>query len=280
VQHHHAHIAACLAENGVDAPVIGLACDGTGYGEDGAVWGCEIMEASLAAYRRLGHLRYVPLPGGDLAASQTFRPAMAVLLDAFGAELDDALAQCRLCGDSEELRAVREQLEHNVNCPPSSSLGRWFDAVAGLAGVAKANDFEGQAPMLLESAIQNGIEAEYAFDIIDDDASAAFLIDLRPMTRQIVRDLADGQAKGVIAAKFHNTAVAMLLASAQLARRMTRLETVALSGGCFANRYLTVRLVGMLEREGFRVLRHQTIPCTDACVALGQAVVAAARVER
>ena len=134
--------------------------------------------------------------------------------------------------------------------------------------------------MLLESAIQNGIEAEYAFDIMDGDAAGAFQIDLRPMTRQIVRDLANGEAKGVIAGKFHNTAGAMLLASAKLARRKTRLETVALSGGCFANRYLTVRLVGMLEREGFRVLRHQTVPCTDACVALGQAVVAAARVER
>jgi hydrogenase maturation protein HypF len=276
VQHHHAHIAACLAENGYAGPAIGLACDGVGYGDDGAVWGCEILKADLANYDRLGHLRYIPLPGGDAAANQTHRPALAALFDAFGPgpELESAIGQCRLSAGLEQVRMVCHQLEHDVNCPPCSSLGRWFDAIAGLSGVAGANDFEGQAPMLLEGCCEIDIQDCYDFGIVDSQAGG-FVIDPRPMVRQIVGDLAHGRQAGLVAAKFHNTVAEFLLAGARLARQKTQLAVVAMSGGCFANRYLSARLVAMLEQDGFAVLRHQTIPCNDGCVALGQAVVAA-----
>ena len=302
VQHHHAHIAACLAENGRRWPAIGLACDGTGLGDDAAVWGCEVMVADLAGYQRVGHLRYIHLPGGDAAAGQTFRPALAVLHDAFGAGAGEVARSIGLRASDEQVSAVLEMLGADVNSPPSSSLGRWFDAVAGLAGVAEANDFEGQAPMLLEAAIDPAVQDAYPFEIIDNEESRIaqdmqgqsiaqdirfgarpFVIDLRPMVRQIVADLqAAGQAgwaraAGQIAARFHNTVAGLLLGAAVRVRSATGLGEVALSGGCFANRYLLGRLAGLLETAGFTVLRHRTLPCNDGCVALGQAVVAAAR---
>ena len=301
VQHHHAHVVACLAENGRGGPAIGLACDGTGYGDDGAVWGCEILRADLAGYERLGHLRYLPLLGGDAAAAQTWRPAISALYDAFGPECIDMPAARQLAGGADALETAIGILQAGANCPPSSSLGRWFDAVAGLCGVAQANAYEGQAPMMLEAAILGGVENAYDFRILDVAGSASsggmvqgtqpgaagphwaspggesFLIDLRPMVQEIVNDLSAAISAGVIAARFHNTVAALLLEAARKARELTALNVVALSGGCFANRYLTWRLTRGLAREGFEVLTHRTVPCNDGCVALGQALCAAAR---
>ena len=274
VQHHHAHIASCLAEWGRTGPAIGLACDGTGYGDDGAVWGCEILAADLRGYKRLGQLRYLPLPGGDAAARETCRPALAALRDALGPPYPEVALACLPKVAPECLRGVGEMLESGTNCPAASSLGRWFDAVAALCGVAERNDYEGQAPMLLEAAADEGVGQGYEFDIT---ASVPFVIDLRPMVRGMVADLEAGVAAGIVAAKFHNTAVAFLAAAARRAREAERLNLVALSGGCFANRRLTRGLVSALEADGFEVLRHVAIPCNDGGVALGQAVVAAAR---
>jgi hydrogenase maturation protein HypF len=275
VQHHHAHIAACLAENGVEGPVIGLACDGTGYGDDGAIWGCEILRAGLRNYWRLGHLRYLPLLGGDSASHETYRPALAALYDALGEKCLESSA-ARALTDDEHLRAGLEMLRGEVNCPPTSSLGRWFDAVAALTGVAKANRYEGEAPMRLEAAVREGVEDAYEFRLTET-AGHGFLIDPRRMTKAIVADVQGGEDAGVVAARFHNTVAAFLAAGARRARDQVRLDVVALSGGCFANRYMTQRLVAELERDGFRVLRHRQTPCNDGAVALGQAVVAAAR---
>jgi hydrogenase maturation protein HypF len=314
VQHHHAHIVACMAENGCTQPVIGLACDGVGLGDDGAVWGCEVLRAERGDYQRLGHLRYVPLWGGDAAAVETARPALAALWDTFGREmLEMPLAQ-QLAGGAKALETAVELLSAGVNCPPSSSLGRWFDAVAGLCGLAARNDFEGQAPMKLEGAIVPGVENYYDFKIIQADAirSAAagptaaksqaaeegpqaeegfsgqrgvgsgiarpsFLIDLRPMVAEIVGELSAGYEVGVIAGRFHNTVSQFLLAAAVRAREMTGLGVVALSGGCFANQSLLARLKALLGAEDFQVLTHRTTPPNDGCVALGQAIVAAAQ---
>ncbi|MBL7132920.1 MAG: carbamoyltransferase HypF, partial [Phycisphaerae bacterium] len=273
VQHHHAHIAACLAENAQAGPAIGLACDGVGYGDDGAVWGCEVLQADIRGYRRLGHLRCMPLVGGDAAATETYRPALAALHDAFGQAAAEYAHGVRTDFPEEKLQAAVELLMLDVNCPPGSSLGRWFDAVAWLCGLAERNSFEGQAPMMLEAAIQNGVGQAYDFRLV---AEGPFTIDLRPMVEQIVGDLRNGQDAGMVAAKFHNTVVSFLAASALRAREETNLDVVALSGGCFANRYLTARLSEALAAEGLRVLRHRTIPCNDGGVALGQAVVAAA----
>jgi len=277
VQHHHAHVAACLAEHGREGPVIGLACDGTGYGDDGAVWGCEVLAADLCEFRRLGHLRYVPLIGGDAAAAETFRPALAALHDAFGEDAGAVLTTCPLPADEVRVAAALEMLAAGANCPPSSSLGRWFDAVAGLTDLAAANRYEGEAPMRLEAAADPAEEGAYPFRLVSD---GPFLIDLRPMVEAIVADLRRRADVGRVAGRFHNTAAAFLAAAARRAREETNLDTVALSGGCFANRRLTGHLSRLLADDGFTVLRHREIPCNDGGVALGQAAVAAAQAAR
>jgi hydrogenase maturation protein HypF len=274
VQHHHAHAAACLAENGWSDEAIALICDGVGYGDDGAVWGCEVLRADLRGFARIGHLRYVPLPGGDKAAVETYRPAVAALWDALG---DDCLSHPileRLGVDRETLTETVQLLQLGVNCPASSSLGRWFDAAAALCGVARENRFEGEAPMQLESVAARGVNEAYAFEIA---SAGPFLIDLRPTVLELADDVLSGTGVGVVAAKFHNTVAAFLHVAAQWAREETDLSVVALSGGCFMNRYLTAHLVAALEADGFDVLCHRAVPANDGGIALGQAVVAAAR---
>lgn len=277
VQHHHAHIAACLAENDHCGPVIGLACDGAGYGDDGATWGCEVFEADLLDCTRLGHLRYLPLVGGDAASCETFRPAAAAMYDAFGESFRDHLSALRSPLDSKAIEAAAEMLALDVNCPPASSLGRWFDAAACMTGVASANRYEGEAPMRLQAAAAEGIDDCYAFDI---RSTGPFVIDLRPMVVDLCGDLRAGAETPVISARFHNTVVSFLLATAIRAREETALNTVALSGGCFANRYLTTRLTEALGAGDFEVLTHRRIPCNDGGIALGQAVIAEARHRR
>ncbi|MHC4982790.1 MAG: carbamoyltransferase HypF [Planctomycetota bacterium] len=277
VQHHHAHIVSCLAENGFAGDVIGLACDGVGYGDDGAVWGCEVLRAGVCDYERLGHLRYIPLIGGDAAARQTWRPAAAALHDAFGEDWPDHARRCGLAVSDEQAAAACEMLAVGVNCPPASSLGRWFDAIAALCGLAAENRFEGEAPMTLEAAVERGVDECYSFTIV---SGGPFLIDLRPLVEEVVADLASKTPVPVVAAKFHNSVAAFLLAAARRARQETNLTTVALSGGCFANRYLTARLASALACDGFEVLRHNKIPCNDGGVSLGQAVVAARKALR
>ena len=271
VQHHHAHAAACLVENDRTGPAIALICDGVGYGDDGAVWGCEVLWADLQGYERLGHLRYLPLIGGDAAAHETYRPAVAALHDTFGAKGRDFLKVLPLKAERKQIDAALEMLAMGVNCPQSSSLGRWFDAVAALCGIASANRYEGEAPMKLEAAIDERITDVYAFRI---HAAGPFLLDLRPMVEGIVFDLEAGVSTATVAAKFHNTVARFLAAAGRRAREETGLNTVALSGGCFANRHLSTALAADLEADGFDVLTHRTVPCNDGGVALGQAAVA------
>jgi len=274
VQHHHAHIVSCMAEHGRGEPVIGLACDGVGYGDDGAVWGGEVLLARLDSYERLGHLRYLPLIGGDAAATETWRPALAALVETFGDDAADWAERLHLPVEMDRVAAALDMLTAGVNCPAASSLGRWFDAVAALAGLADANRYEGQAPMLLEAAVGGDAADAYAFAI---DSQGSFEMDLRPMVEQMAGEIATGAAAGVVAGRFHNTIAEMLLAAAKRAADQSGLRTVALSGGCFLNRVLTDRLAGRLAEAGLEVLRHETIPCNDGGVALGQAVVAATK---
>jgi hydrogenase maturation protein HypF len=269
VQHHHAHVVSCLAEHGRSDEVIGIVCDGTGYGTDGAVWGCEIMRASPARFERLGHLRYFNLPGGNAAAIETARPAASLLWETFGKDFAKMPVAERLGVDG---RQIAEQLSAGVNCPQSSSLGRMFDAVAGMCGLAERNRYEGEAPMLAEGAITDGVRDEYPFTLTETDP---FEIDYRPMIEGIVRDITAGVTVGIISAKFHNTVATFLAASARRVREITGLKTSALSGGCFANQYLTRRLTNLLRADGFEVLTHREIPCNDGGIALGQAVIAA-----
>jgi len=274
IQHHHAHIVSCMAEHDFVGEVVGLACDGMGFGADGAIWGCEVMRASTGDFERLGHLRYFPSPGGDAAAIETARPALSLLLETFGPEAADMPIARRRLGDPRRLGQLAQQINAGVNCPPTSSLGRLFDAVAGLCGLADANRYEGQAPMLLEAAAEKHVRSGYPFALTEGEP---FEIDYRPMIETIVNELENGTPPGVVSARFHETVVRFLTAAARRAVEMTGLRTIALSGGCFANRHVRIGLRRRLAEHGLNVLGHRSIPCGDGGVALGQAVAAGSR---
>jgi len=275
VQHHWAHIASVLADANETGPVIGLVADGTGYGTDGTVWGCECLVASLTAFERLGHLASFPLAGGDKAAKEAIRPLVG-LLGPEGVEGNaDILA--RIEPDMEKVRLVAMQIEKGLNTVQTSSLGRLFDAVAALVGLGAKNRFEAELPMALEAAIQDGIEDAYPIKLTEKDG---VVLEYAPTVSGVIKDVRNGVSAGVIAARFHNTLCEGLLELAKMARQHTKLTTVALSGGVFCNRYLANRMIGRLQDEDFRVLWPQSVPVNDGGVALGQAAIAAAMIEK
>lgn len=271
VQHHHAHIASCLAEHGRTGPAIGIAFDGTGCGPSGELWGGEILVADLLAFRRVGHLRPLRLAGGEAAIREPWRMAAAALLDA-GKSLD------LLPGvDARRLRGVRQLLERNVRSPAATGAGRWFDAVAALCGFTGRATYEGQAAAELESLAGGSAVESYPFELGDTVARVPFEVDLRPAVRQIARDLREGVRAPVISARFHETLARAIQESSRRARRQTGVATVAFSGGCFQNRLLTERAKELLELDGFEVLVHRRVPPNDGGLALGQAAVAGFR---
>ncbi len=277
IQHHWAHAASVLAEHGVGGPVIALVCDGTGYGTDGAIWGCECMIASLKEFRRLGHLAYYELPGADKAARQAIRPVLSLLRQALPERLELAGLSWLLDAAEQDHRAQRvilEQIEKGVNTVKTSSLGRVFDAVAAMLGLGWYNHFEAQLPMALEAIIEPGIDERYPFEVLEG-TNGGFVLDLSRMIRALLADVREGAAGGVVSAKFHNCLAAGLLEMARSARRGCGLNTVALSGGVFCNRYLSNRLVELLRGCGFEVLFNRDVPSNDGGISLGQAAIAA-----
>ena len=277
VQHHWAHIASVLAEHGIEGPVIGLAADGTGYGTDGAIWGCECLIASLEKFERFGHLAYYSLAGGDKASKEALRPALSLLKKAYGnkftLEQFDWLLN-RIESDNSRLQIISEQLEKGVNCVETSSLGRVFDAVAVLLGLGSCNHFDAQLPMALEAIIAGGVKEYYGFELINT-GEKPLQLDLGKMIRQIINDIRDERPPAAISAKFHNTIAAALLEMAKAARESTQINTVALSGGVFCNRYLINRLVNLLKQNDFTVLFNREVPSSDGGISLGQAAIAA-----
>ena len=277
VQHHWAHIASILAEHGLSGPVIGLAADGTGYGTDGAVWGCECLIASLEKFERFGHLAYYQLAGADKASKEAIRPALSLLQKAYGGKFNlqefEWLLK-RIEPDINRLQIISEQLEKGINCVETSSLGRVFDAVAAMLGLGGYNNFEAQLPMALEAAITGEIEEYYDFELINISGEPVQL-DFGKMIKQLITDIRDNKSIAVISAKFHNCLAAGLLEMANLARESTKLNTVALSGGVFCNRYLIIRCIKLLKKAGFSVLFNQDVPSNDGGISLGQAAIAA-----
>ncbi len=273
VQHHHAHIVSCMADRHVTEPVIGVVCDGTGLGDDGNVWGCEVMVADRAGYERKARLRYVPLPGGDRAAREPWRVAATYMADAFGPDFADSIDIPFTRGlDRSAWRTLSGMIEKGINCPLASSAGRLFDAVSALTGIQQTSAYEGQAAIRLE-AVSLPTDRVYPYGI---DATDLLVIDPRPMIREIVDDLLRGVSVGEIAGAFHNTFVAML---AEVARRVadeTGIARVALSGGTFQNEWVLTRLSRQLIEIGLEPITHQSIPCNDGGLSLGQAVIAAA----
>ncbi|PHQ52984.1 carbamoyltransferase HypF [Streptomyces cinnamoneus] len=278
VQHHHAHIASAMADAGLDgtAPVIGVAFDGTGYGDDGAVWGGEVLLADYDGYRRLAHLAYVPLPGGDAAVRNPCRTALSHLRAARLAW--DADLPCVAACAADELRVLDRQLERGVACVPTSSMGRLFDAVSSLLGVRHRAGHEAQAAVELEACAAPAIARcgrPYAFASRAAGDGGPLLLDPAPVLREAVADLRDGAGPAVVAARFHHAVAAAVLAVCRDARRATGVRTVALSGGVFANALLEDACTDLLRGDGFAVVRHGRVPCGDGGLALGQVLIAA-----
>ncbi|MBE1532179.1 carbamoyltransferase HypF [Actinomadura algeriensis] len=269
VQHHHAHIASCLADNGTDGPVIGIAFDGLGYGDDGTLWGGELLVADLAGYRRAGHLEAVPMPGGAAAVREPWRMAAAYLTAAFGEHVPWLGVVRR---NRERWANVARMALAGTNAPLTSSAGRLFDAVAAIAGVRDTAGYEGQAAIELQQAADPHERAAYRATVTGD-----VVIRGTDLVRAAVDDALAGRGAGTIAARFHNGLAWAAVRAARLLRDRTGLDTVALSGGVFQNVLLLERLVSGLEDSGFRVLTHSHVPPNDGGIALGQAVVAAAR---
>ncbi|MGE2734093.1 carbamoyltransferase HypF [Mycolicibacterium vaccae] len=270
VQHHHAHLAAVMAEHGCDGSheVLGFAFDGTGYGPDGAIWGGEVMLADYKGYRRVAQLRYVPLAGGDVSVLRPYRMALAHLWAA-GIGWAPHLAPVRAC-PKDERRVLRHQLETGLGCAPTSSMGRLFDAVSALAGVRQVVDYEAQAAIELEGLARHRDcgDAHYRFAV--DEQGFPALIDPTPVLVGIVDDVSAGVASGVIGARFHDAVATLIL---RLARQHPG-HLVALTGGVFQNALLLHRTRTLLTDNGFDVITHQQVPANDGGIALGQLIVA------
>ncbi len=310
VQHHHAHIASCLADNGFDDPVIGVAFDGTGYGTDGTIWGGEFLIADLAKFLRVGHLAQVPMPGGAAAIRQPWRMAAAYLDELSSAGLAipatstaglaipatpaDAPGPVRVGEHAAGLdvtalpvarrNAARwdpivSMARRRFNAPLTSSAGRLFDAVAAIVGVRDEITYEGQAAIELEQLADPGEARTYraGIETAPIEAGEPFLVRGTDLVAAAVDDLALGVSAELIAARFHNGVAALIEDGCVLLREQHALNTVALSGGVFQNLLLLSRTVTRLESAGFRVLLHSRVPCNDGGISLGQATVAAAR---
>ena len=272
VQHHHAHIASCLADNDEDGPVIGVAFDGTGFGTDGTLWGGEFLLAGLAEFERAGHLAGVPMPGGAAAIRQPWRMAAAYLDAAYPDGLPGALAVA--ARNPRAWPDVLAMARRGINAPATSSAGRLFDAVAALLGVRDAVNYEGQAAVELEQLADPAERAGYPAAISE---GSPLLVAGADLVRAAADDLLAGVPPEVIAARLHNGVAAMISRACLLLRERSGLGTVALSGGVFQNLLLLNAAVQLLEHDGFRVLTHARVPPNDGGISLGQAAVAAAR---
>jgi hydrogenase maturation protein HypF len=274
VQHHHAHIASCLAEHGRVGPAIGVAFDGTGCGVNGELWGGEILWADLAGFRRLARLRPLPLPGGEVAIRQVWRLAVSAALDA------GVSGYLPTVPEAARLR-IERLVAHDDLCPRASGAGRWFDAVAALCAVRDEVSYEGQAAMELEALAADAPPVDpLPFDLTFSKGGAPDEIDLRPTVRAVVAALRAGRDAAGISAAFHATLSHAVAAACRRARESTGLGTVALSGGCFQNARLTHGCLALLEADGFEALIHRKVPPNDGGVSLGQAAVAAWRLRR
>ena len=274
VGHHHAHIAAVMGENGCDGsePVIGMAFDGTGYGSDGAVWGGEMLLATYKGCRRLAHLGYVALPGGDAGVERPYRMALSHLRSA-GIGWDSDLPPVTACS-ARERSVLDHQLETGFGCVETSSMGRLFDAVAALAGVRHSVEYEAQAAIELEG-VSRGLDcgSEYYVFGEREDAGGSWIADPGPVVRSVVADLRSGVSAGVSGARFHESVARLVVTWAQAARAAAGVDDVALSGGVFQNPLLLARTRVLLSDAGFRPLTHHELPPNDGGLAYGQVLV-------
>lgn len=277
VQHHHAHIASCMAEHGLDGRVIGVAWDGTGFGTDGTIWGGEFLAADLVSFERWARLRPVLLAGGDAGVREPWRVARSYLRDALGAVPDDAVWAAM--AEPARVRVVDRMLAGRVNTIATSSAGRLFDAIASIIGLRHTVSFEGQAAMMLEAAAADAWEGAepYAFAVAE---TAPAEVDLRPMVGEIVEEVRRGESPARMAARFHATLVAAIAEVCRRMRAALGLDRVCLSGGCFQNARLLEGAVQALRADGFAVYTQRAVPANDGGISLGQAAIACALLRR
>jgi hydrogenase maturation protein HypF len=267
IQHHHAHVLACRAEHGLGGPVLGVAWDGTGYGHDGTIWGGEFLIVDDASWRRVGHLRTFRLPGGETAVREPRRAALGVLVELFGEEALERRDVSPLASwSASELAVLGRAAFRGLNAPRTSSAGRLFDAVSSLIGLRQTSTFEGQAAMELEFASDDA-EGGDAYPVAVTDRHGVLVVDWEPMVRAILGDVARGVPVSRIARSVHDALGDAIVAVAERVGE-TR---VALTGGCFQNRYLSERATERLNAAGFQVYRHRLVPPNDGGLAVGQA---------
>jgi len=273
VQHHHAHIASCMAENRLKGKVIGVAFDGTGYGMDGAIWGGEFLVSTLKDFKRAAHLEYIPMPGGDMAVSEPWRMAVAYLYHTFGGDLHKINIPFTKSVEKKEWQMLKYLIDRGINAPLTSSMGRFFDAVAAILFSISKVDREAEAAVKLQGSAEavSREEGTYKYKIKKDDA---LIIDTREVIKGIVKDIKAREERPKIASRFHNTVAAMVVDVSRRLRSFERTASVVLSGGVFQNKLLTEKVRDGLIVEGFDVYTHNILPATDAGISVGQAVIA------
>ena len=270
VQHHHAHIASCMAEHSLTGPVIGVAMDGTGFGDDGHTWGSEFLICDYEGYERISHLAYLPQPGGDQGAEEPWRMAVAWLYTVYGSGFLELGLPFLDSLEADRMELLTGMIDRKINSPLTCGAGRYFDAVAALLGLCLKATFQAEGPMRLESAVAEGISGSYPF-------STGPAIGTGEILRGIVQDIVDKTDSGIISAKFHNTVICLIFETVTRIRDERGMNRVALSGGVFQNRYLFEGACRMLRDAGFEVFTHEAVPCNDGGIALGQLAVAAAK---
>ena len=272
VQHHHAHITSCMAENHLDEKVIGISFDGTGLGTDGKIWGGEFMICDFSDFERAAHFEYMPMPGGDLVTKEPWRMAVSYLYSYFGETfLMNNFANLFPFVERKSFEAVLFMLKQNINCPETSSAGRLFDAVSALTGICSIASYHAEPPMRLESVVVPGCTDFYPFNLEKK------IISFKPAFREILNDLSLETGVGVISAKFHNTIIQVMIKVVFEINETTGLRKVALSGGSFQNKILLENAENYLRKEGFEVYSHTLVPSNDGGIALGQLAIAAKR---
>jgi hydrogenase maturation protein HypF len=276
VQHHHAHIAACMGENHLDGKVIGIALDGTGYGTDGAIWGGEVLVADYTAFERAAHLEYLPLPGGAAASHEPWRMAVSYLAKHYGKEIEKLELPFLAETDSRKLGVVLQTIEQDANSPRTSSCGRLFDAVAALVGLRGTVSYEAQAAIELEMAARDS-ESEAAYPLDLNLQGSVWQIGTKPLFEWLLRDTRKQTSVADMSRKFHNGLALVLVDAAERVRDKTKLDRVCLSGGCFLNALLLEAMTAELKQRSFDVYFHTEVPTGDGGISLGQAMIAAHR---
>ena len=266
VQHHHAHIASCMAENHIDEKVIGISMDGTGYGNDGYTWGSEFLVADLKGFTRYTYFDYVPMPGGDMAVDEPWRMALSYLYKYLGDSIDYTVLPAFRTVPSSQIRLVREMIDKGINTPLTSGAGRLFDAVSALLRLCPVSGFDSEAPMRLESVINSTTESYYPFDIGGTVVFAETL-------KAVINDMRSHDVS-FISTKFHNTVALAITEVSEKIRKETSINKVVLSGGVFQNKYLLEKLIRMLTGKNFYIYTNHLVPANDGGVSMGQLIVA------